>query len=56
MRALVYKLSNGETVNTMTEAEASGLKYSTEMVDIPKPINVSPKQECIVKGLFGGEF
>ena len=56
MRALVYNLSNGATVKTMAEAKASGQKYTTELVDIPKPVNASPKQSLICEKLFGGEF
>jgi hypothetical protein len=56
MRALVYNLTDGTTVKTMAEAKSSGQQYKAEVIDIPKPVNVSPKQERICKGLFGGEF
>lgn len=47
MNKLVYVLSNGETVNTMNEAKASGLEYKTDIIEIPEtPIKLTEKQKA----------
>lgn len=47
MNKLVYTLANGETVNTETEAKASGLNYTLELVEIPAPpIKLTEKQRA----------
>ena len=37
MRKLVYVLSNGETVDTLTEAKASEMLFHTSLVEIEEP-------------------
>ena len=52
MRKLLYRLSNGTTVNTMTEAKASGLEYTVFLEKIPgKPPVLTEKQKANRKAL-----
>ena len=53
MRALTYKLNDGTIVYTMTEAKASGQKYTEQMEDIKTPFKDTPVMARIRKGLFG---
>ncbi len=47
MRKMTYVLTNGERVNTWTEAVRSGQGFAVELVDIPEPTpELLPKQRA----------
>jgi len=52
MRKLIYKLSNGTTVNTMAEAKGSGLEYTVILEEIPEaPSTLTEKQKARRKAI-----
>lgn len=52
MRALKYRLKNGEIVSTMAEAKASGMKYTEVLETIKEPLNITKKRSRLL-GQFG---
>jgi hypothetical protein len=52
MRALHYTLADGTVVKTYAEAQNSGQKFQSTMVEIPEPFHCAPVQkEMLDKGL-----
>lgn len=45
MRKLLYKLTNGTVVGTMTEAQASGLEYSVVFEEIAEAPSVMTEKQ-----------
>lgn len=49
MRKLIYKIIDGTTVNTLTEAKKSGLSYSVAFEDIlTEKKALSPKRQALM--------